>query len=89
MRLSPSDLRRLRWRDGTRGTMHCRFVALRVRVAHCDYEHSQPREKQRLLIEWNKAEKEPTKYWLSNLPVSTSVRKLVSTVKLRWRIERD
>ena len=87
--LSPSDLRRVSWREGTRGTMHSRFAALRVRVAHRDYWRSEPREEQWLLIEWPKAEKEPTKYWLSNLPVSISVRKLVATAKLRWRIERD
>ena len=87
--LSPSDLRRVSWREGTRGTMRSRFAALRVRVAHRDYERSQPREEQWLLIEWPKAEKEPTKYWLSNLPASSSVRKLVATAKLRWRIERD
>jgi SRSO17 transposase len=62
---------------------------LRVRVAHRDYWRSEPREEQWLLIEWPKAEKEPTKYWLSNLPASISVRKLVATAKLRWRIERD
>jgi SRSO17 transposase len=87
--LSPSDLRRVSWREGTRGTMHSRFAALRVRVAHRDYERSQPREEQWLLIEWPKTEKEPTKYWLSNLPASISVRRLVATAKLRWRIERD
>ncbi len=87
--LSPSDLRRVSWRGGTRGTMHSRFAALRVRAAHRDYERSQPREEQWLLIEWPKAEKEPTKYWLSNLPALISVRKLVATAKLRWCIERD
>ena len=87
--LSPKDLRRVSWREGTRGTMHSRFAALRVRVAHRDYERSQPREEQWLLIEWPKTEKEPTKYWLSNLTASISVRKLVATAKLRWRIERD
>jgi SRSO17 transposase len=87
--LSPSDLHRVSWREGTRGTMRSRFAALRVRVAHRDYERSQPREEQWLLIEWPTAEKEPTKYWLSNLPASISVRKLVATAKLRWRIERD
>ena len=87
--LSPSDLRRVSWREGTRGTMHSRFAALRVRVAHRDYERSQPRDEQWLLIEWPKAEKGPTKYWLSNLPASSSVRQLVATAKLRWRIERD
>ena len=29
------------------------------------------------------------KYWLSNLPEAISLRQLVDTVKLRWRIERD
>lgn len=87
--LSTRDLRRVSWREGTRGTMHSRFAALRVRVAHRDYWRSQPREEQWLLIEWPKAEKEPTKYWISNLPASISVRKLAATAKLRWRIERD
>jgi len=87
--LSPSDLRRVRWREGTRGTMHSRFAALRVRAAHRDDQRSQRRPEQWLLIEWPKTEKEPTKYWLSNLPASISLRKLVATAKLRWRIERD
>jgi SRSO17 transposase len=42
-----------------------------------------------LLIEWPAPEKEPSKYWLSNLPASISLRKLVEIAKLRWRIERD
>ena len=42
-----------------------------------------------MLIEWPEAEREPTKCWLSNLPVSISLRKLVAIAKLRWRIERD
>ena len=87
--LSPGDLRRVSWREGTRGTMASRFAALRVRVAHRDYERSQPRPEQWLLFEWPKTEKEPTKYWLSNLPESISLRRLVATAKLRWRIERD
>src|SRR5450755_2438877 len=87
--LSPGDLRRVSWREGTRGTMASRFAALRVRVAHRDYERSQPHPEQWLLFEWPKTDKEPIKYWLSNLPDSISLRKLVATAKLRWRIERD
>jgi SRSO17 transposase len=60
-----------------------------VRVAHRDYWRSEPRPEQWLLIEWPVAEKEPTKYWLSNLPASISLRKLVEIAKLRWLIERD
>jgi len=87
--LSPADLRRVSWREGTRGTMHSRFAALGVHSAHRDEERSQRRPEQWLLIEWPKTEKEPTKYWLSNLPASISLRQLVATAKLRWRIERD
>ena len=42
-----------------------------------------------LLFEWPTPEKEPTKYWLSNLPVSITLHKLVAIAKMRWRIERD
>lgn len=87
--LSASDLRKVSWREGTRGMMRSRFAALRVRVAHRDYWRKQPHSEQWLLVEWPAAEKEPTKYWLSNLPASISLRKLVAIAKLRWRIERD
>jgi len=87
--LSPTDLRRVNWREGTNGMMHSRFAALRVRAAHRDYWRKEPHPEQWLLIEWPKTEKEPTKYWLSNLPSSIPLRKLVAIAKLRWRIERD
>ena len=87
--LGTRDLHNVAWREGTRGTMRSRFAALRVRVAHRDYWRDQPRPEQWLLIEWPREEKEPTKYWLSNLPASLSLRKLVAIAKLRWRIERD
>jgi SRSO17 transposase len=87
--LSATDLRRVSWRAGTSGMMHSRFAALRVRAAHRDYWRKEPHPEQWLLIEWPKTEKEPTKYWLSNLPSSIALRKLVAIAKLRWRIERD
>jgi SRSO17 transposase len=87
--LSAADLRRVSWREGTNGMMHSRFAALRVRAAHRDYWRKEPHPEQWLLIEWPKTEKEPTKYWLSNLPSSIALRRLVAIAKLRWRIERD
>lgn len=41
------------------------------------------------MIEWPKTEAAPTKYHLSNLPASASVKELVATIHMRWRIERD
>jgi SRSO17 transposase len=87
--LSAADLRIVSWREGTSGMMRSRFAALRVRAAHRDYWRKEPHPEQWLLIEWPKTEKEPTKYWLSNLPSSIALRKLVAIAKLRWRIERD
>jgi hypothetical protein len=69
--------------------MRSRFAAIRVRVAHRDYCRQEPLREQWLLIEWPTTEKEPTKYWLSNLPATIALRKLVAIAKLRWRIERD
>lgn len=87
--LSATDLRKVSWREGTRGRMRSRFAAIRVRVAHRDYWRKEPHPEQWLLIEWPTTEKEPTKYWLSNLPAPIALRKLVAIAKLRWRIERD
>lgn len=87
--LGAGDLRTVSWREGTRGAMRSRFGCLRVRSAHRDYWRDQPRPEQWLLIEWPPGAAEPSKYWLSNLPASISLRKLVTVAKLRWRIERD
>jgi len=87
--LSTTELCKVSWREGTRGMMRSRFAAVRVRVAHRDYWRKEPHPEQWLLIEWPAGEKEPTKYWLSNLNESIVLRKLVAIAKLRWRIERD
>jgi SRSO17 transposase len=87
--LSPGDLRRVSWREGTRGTMYSHFACLRIRAAHRDIWRSEPHPEQWLLIEWPREEKEPTKYWLSNLPESIPLRRLVLLAKQRWIIERD
>jgi SRSO17 transposase len=44
-----------------------RFAAARIRPASRDWKVSTPHPLEWLLIEWPE-EKEPTKYWLSNLP---------------------
>lgn len=79
----------VRWREGTKGMMRSRFAALRVRVAHRDYERSQSRAPEWLLVEWLTDEKEPTRYWLSTVPEDTELEELVRLAKIRWRIERD
>ena len=81
--------RTITWREGTNAPLKSRFARLRIRIAHRDFNRSQPWPEEWLLIEWPKGEQEPTKYWLSTLPESIGFARLVDLTKLRWRIERD
>jgi SRSO17 transposase len=81
--------RTIAWREGTNDSLASRFARVRVRAAHRDYNLTDSRPQEWLLIEWPKGESEPTKYWLSTLPETISFRRMVDLAKLRWRIERD
>jgi len=76
------------WREGTRGSMSSRFVALRVRPAPSRRRRELP-PVEWVLSEWPPGETTPTKYYLSTLPESTPLATLVRLAHLRWRIERD
>lgn len=87
--LPPKAWRTMTWREGTNVSLKSRFARLRIRVAHRDFNRSEPWPEEWLLIEWPKGEKEPTKYWLSSLPDDIGFARFVDLAKLRWRIERD
>lgn len=78
------------WREGDRGPLTGRFIALRVRPANDAQrdEHGVLPERW-LLAEWPPGKTEPVKYWLSNLPADTPLQRLVQLAKLRWRVEHD
>ncbi len=59
--------RTITWREGTTDALSSRFARVRVRAAHRDYNLTESRPEEWLLIEWPRGEKEPTKYWLSTL----------------------
>jgi SRSO17 transposase len=105
-RMNPSSLKELAlaagkkaavsvtWREGTRGKMTSRFLALRVRPANIQLRNNANRNGEELpggwlICEWPSKETEPTKYWLSNLPADTDLKTLVRLAKMRWRIEHD
>jgi SRSO17 transposase len=82
------------WREGTRGKMTSRFLALRVHPANeglrqAAHKADEDLPVRWLLCEWPSKETEPTKYWLSNLPADTPLQTLARLAKLRWRIEHD
>ncbi|MEH2471212.1 SRSO17 transposase [Nitrobacteraceae bacterium AZCC 2161] len=79
----------VKWREGSAEWLSSRFARVRVRAARRDFKLTESRPEEWLLIEWPEGEKEPTKYWLSNLPKDIAFSQLVDIAKLRWRIERD
>lgn len=89
LQLEDSAWHTLTWREGTNKALTSRFACVRVRAAHRDYQRSTMRPEEWLLIQWPRAESEPIRYWLSNLPADTPLERLVDTAKMRWRIEQD
>lgn len=82
----------IEWREGTRGPLSSRFLALRVRPANVKLRRADPDGELPLcwlLAEWPPGKAEPTDFWLSNLPADTPIERLVSLAKLRWRVEQD
>jgi SRSO17 transposase len=92
----------VRWREGSRGPMRSRFLALRVRPAgirarrlaraaataeHGHWDGVLPEVT--LLVEWPQDAPKPTDYWLTSLPADTPPAELVRLAKIRWRIEHD
>jgi len=89
LNLPPNAWKTIAWREGACETLSSRFARVRARAAHRDYNLTEARPEEWLLIEWPEEEPEPTKYWLSTLPLNTDFASLADTAKLRWRIERD
>jgi SRSO17 transposase len=87
--LPARDWRSVTWREGSQGELSSRFAAVRVRPAHRDTQRSEPWPEEWLLIEWPEGDAEPAKYWFSNLPRRTALKRLVRVAKARWWIERD
>lgn len=81
--------RTIRWRQGTKGWLESRFAALRVQPAPGYRTGAREQPVGWLLLEWPPDADAPTKAWLSNLPASTTLRRLVRWAKSRWRIEQD
>jgi SRSO17 transposase len=80
--------RRITWRNGTKGPLNARFAAVRVRVADGPLNAQGtrlPGEEFWLIGEWRDSGEK--KYYLSNLPKRTSLRRLVAFVKARWSCE--
>ena len=97
-RLGERQLKTVTFRDGPDGRPRkSRFMFVRIRVAHhwrtndshWDKADRIPPPEEWLIAEWPKGQKEPTDYWLANLPPSTQRGRLARLARLRWKIELD
>jgi SRSO17 transposase len=80
--------RRVTWRQGTKGALRARFAAVRVRVGDGPVwgnNRHLPGAEVWLVGEWRSSGER--KYYLSNLPLRTSLRGLVGAIKARWVCE--
>jgi SRSO17 transposase len=88
--LGAKQFRSVSWREGSKGRMSGRFYAARIYSAERRTKKTRPELKPIwLIIEETGEEKRPFKCYFSNLPESTSLKRLVALIKLRWRVERD
>lgn len=90
LELKAKEFRSVSWREGSKGQQRGRFYAARVYSAERHTKKTRPALKPIwLVIEDTSEEKRPFKFYFSNLPESTSLKRLVRLTKLRWRVERD
>lgn len=80
--------RKLRWREGTNGTLWGRFSFCRVKTTHNDGTPIDEREEQWLVIEWPLDDEQATKFYLTSLPRRMSHKQIIRIIKERWRTER-
>ena len=86
----PDSARAVCWREGDSGPLNSHFICLRIRPANDAQRDADGVLPERwLLAEWPPGKPEPVKYWLSNLPADTPLKRLVELAKLRWRVEHD
>ncbi|MFG1377784.1 IS701 family transposase [Xanthobacter autotrophicus ATCC 700551] len=90
--LASTPWRTLSWRRGTKGLLKARFAAVRIRVADGPPQRIGDMGQQHLPGEeaWLIGEHRSTgerKYYLSNLPADTPLKRLAGAVKARWACE--
>jgi SRSO17 transposase len=90
--LEAAPWRSLSWRRGTKGRLRARFAAVRVRVADGPPQRIGTRGAQHVpgdevwLVGEHRSSGE-RKYYLSNLPAETPLKRLAGAIKARWVCE--
>lgn len=78
----------LTWRKGSKGDMRGEFAAVRVTPSH-QWHKGKMHDECWLLCERSVGEKKAAKFYLSNLPRRTALKRLVDLARSRWAIEQS
>ena len=76
------------WRKGSKGRLRAEFVALRVTPSK-DWSKGEQHDECWLICERPIGEKKATKFYLSNLPKKTPLKRLVDLAHTRWPVEQN
>ena len=87
--LQAKGWKKIRWREGSKGWLESRFLAVRVQPSHGFVDGEAPHKEVWLLVQWPEGEKDPTRYFLCDLSPTHTLRRLVGIAKSRWKIEQD
>lgn len=83
---SPRDWKRITWRNGVKGKLQADFLIMRVSPAH-RWEKGREHDEVWLICERTLGADSVRKYYLSNLPPDTTLKKLVRITHERWAVE--
>lgn len=85
----PADAwEKVTWRKGSKGNLEAEFVALRVTPSHRWHQGEQHPECW-LLCERPLGSNEANKFYFSNLPANTPLKRLVDLAHTRWAVEQN
>ena len=76
------------WRKGSKGRLEAEFVALRVAPSH-RWHQGEEHQECWLLCERPVGANEAAKFYLSSLPASTPLKRLVDLAHTRWAVEQN
>lgn len=86
--LPPEKWQRLTWRKGSKGDMQGEFAAVRVTPSH-RWSKGVQHDECWLLCERPIGEEKAAKFYFSNLPRRTALKRLVDMARSRWAIEQS
>lgn len=89
MTLTGEQFHTVSWRESGKTRLMSHFAAIRVRCAAGDLQQGRLLPEEWLLIERTSNEVQPTRFFVSTLPIEASLNDLVHAARMGWRAKLD